>query len=254
MKEQAKGPERAAGARLVARSIRARWTGFALALLGAAGHTASQLLVPLVGSRAVDRVVSTGTTHGLLGTAFALVALGVLRAVGGGIRKYNASSLGARVGADLRSTMFQHLQLLSASFYERMGAGQVMSRLSGDALVVDTAVGNLPFLVQSLVLAVGSVVVLLALQPVLGAAVTATVRVLTALPLAFSSPQQGAARRVAPLINRHGACGFSRAWRWRSSRAASGRRSMNSSFSPPGERSACERASSLPSSRCPAPL
>ncbi|HEX9767274.1 MAG TPA: ABC transporter transmembrane domain-containing protein, partial [Nitriliruptorales bacterium] len=95
------------------------------------------LVIPLVTGRAVDELVAGATARDLLPHMVVLVGLGTVRAVAGAIRKYHAGALGAAVGADLRGQLYQHLQRMSFSFHDRIGAGQLMSRASTDVTAIE---------------------------------------------------------------------------------------------------------------------
>ena len=47
-----------------------------------------------------------------------------------------------RVETDLRDRLFQHLQQLSASFYDRMPTGDIMARATNDLLAVRMVAGR----------------------------------------------------------------------------------------------------------------
>jgi len=64
--------------------------------------------------------------------AFAVVAIAVLGAVNSYIEKYLSTTVGKRVGYDLRHLLYQHTQRLSLSFYEHRQTGDMVVRLTGD--------------------------------------------------------------------------------------------------------------------------
>jgi ATP-binding cassette subfamily B multidrug efflux pump len=72
-----------------------------------------------------------------------LLLLGV--AAAGGITRYlmrqTLNGVSRRVETDLRDALYQHLQTLSADFYDRFGTGDVMARATNDLLAVRMVVG-----------------------------------------------------------------------------------------------------------------
>jgi ATP-binding cassette, subfamily B, bacterial len=71
-----------------------------------------------------------------------LVALAVAVVVGGAVglgRDKLYANLTARVVADLRLRLFEHLQGLSIGFFQRTQLGDVLSRFSGDLIAVENA-------------------------------------------------------------------------------------------------------------------
>ena len=83
------------------------------------------------------------------GGSFALVrheiALLLAIAAVAGITRYGMRELlngvSRRVETDLRDRLFQHLQILSASFYDRMPTGDIMARATNDLLAVRMVAG-----------------------------------------------------------------------------------------------------------------
>ena len=94
-----------------------------LLFAGAALYTIVVLIIPLVARRAINDVVDRGHTHNLRKYIVMLGVLGVLRALGGGIRKYQATKNPALVANDIRDRLFAHVQRMSFSFHDEIGAG-----------------------------------------------------------------------------------------------------------------------------------
>ena len=187
-----------AGFRLLRRCVQRRRGVMLLALAGSLGHSAASLATPLVTRAGIDDAVARGGRAWVF--ALLLLGIAVLRAGFSAARKYSASWLGALVSRDLRSDMFAHLQRLSIMAHNRFGSGQLMSRASSDATVVETTLSGLPFLVQATVMAVGASILLVTIQPLLAAAVVGTVLACAAAPLAFLRPIHRRSRAVQDQI------------------------------------------------------
>jgi ATP-binding cassette subfamily B protein len=100
------------------------------------------------------------------------VIVGVLLAVHGstglirGVRSYIMEFLGQRVMADLRAELFDHLQILSLSFYNKRQTGQIMSRVTNDTFRLQYFLSEgLQELIVNLLTMVGIGVVLFKLHP-----------------------------------------------------------------------------------------
>jgi len=79
------------------------------------------------------------------------------------IRFYNVSWIGERVTADLRRKVFDHLLTLSPGFFEVTRAGEVVSRLTNDATMLETVIGSsLSLAVRNSVLGAGALILLMA--------------------------------------------------------------------------------------------
>lgn len=64
--------------------------------------------------------------------ALAVVAVALVNAVSAYVDKYYSSTVGKRVGFDLRHRLYHHVQRLSLSFYERRQTGDMVVRLTSD--------------------------------------------------------------------------------------------------------------------------
>src|SRR5262249_46640531 len=113
------------------RPYRAR---LAIAFIGVAIFTASQLLIPLVIKTAVDRALVPGSTdaHLLTIAAEAFVAIIAINAFASLVQEVIVGRTGERVLFDLRRAMYAHIQRLSLSFMDKTEVGRLMSRLQGD--------------------------------------------------------------------------------------------------------------------------
>ncbi|WP_418646960.1 ABC transporter transmembrane domain-containing protein [Thauera butanivorans] len=116
---------------------------FVLLCLG----SATLLLVPLAFRDLVD--FGFGGVAGVAGTATALdghflqlFALAAFWGVVVAARYYIVSWIGERVTADLRSAVYARVLGQSPEFFETLQTGEVLSRLTGDATLIQTVVGS----------------------------------------------------------------------------------------------------------------
>lgn len=113
----------------------------ALALFFLVLSTAASLAMPL----AFRAVIDHGFAAGAAAVDRAFLGLGVVAALMGifsAARFYYVSKIGERVVADLRADVYDHLLSLSPGFFARTRTGEVLSRLTVDATLVDTLVGS----------------------------------------------------------------------------------------------------------------
>jgi ATP-binding cassette, subfamily B, bacterial len=79
------------------------------------------------------RVISSDSRTALLNiAAIAVVAIAVLGAISSYTQKYVSTTVGKRVGVDLRRLLYHHVQRLSLSFYEQRQTGDMVVRLTSD--------------------------------------------------------------------------------------------------------------------------
>ncbi|MDQ2085701.1 ABC transporter ATP-binding protein [Herbivorax sp. ANBcel31] len=85
----------------------------------------------LIGS-IVDRVIIGGETHLFSGIITALIVITVLKAIFCYIKEYSFDLSAAKVIMDLRQDMFNHIQKLSFSYFDKVNTGELMSRIKDD--------------------------------------------------------------------------------------------------------------------------
>ncbi|MBA3330769.1 MAG: hypothetical protein H0T39_07870, partial [Actinobacteria bacterium] len=144
-------------ARLAA-PYRAR-TGLAIGSLLAATLTA--LAPPYLAKLAIDDGIRNGDFGGLLVIVVLFVVAGAATFATSAAQTYFTGWTGERILADLRTTLFRHLQRLSLGFYERNRAGVIISRLTNDVEALDQLVTDgVTTLVQNTLILVGSAIIL----------------------------------------------------------------------------------------------
>src|SRR3954464_9207720 len=116
--------------RAVIHSQRSGVIGAALSgLLWQVGAVAAPLLV----GYAIDHGVVTKDRRTLLIWLGALLAVGLLEMTAGAVRHLAAVRNRARADARLRYAIFAHALRLDASYHDRVGPGELMSRASSDS-------------------------------------------------------------------------------------------------------------------------
>src|SRR5512147_1978075 len=109
----------------------------------------------------VDKGFGSGEPHLLDQALAAVVALAAVLAVATYFRFRLMMSTGERVVTDLRRAVFDHLLGLSPSFFESARTGEVISRLAGDATVLQQVIGyGVSMLVRNLLMMVGAAAML----------------------------------------------------------------------------------------------
>src|SRR4051812_7453895 len=161
-----------------------RYRGQAAAALAALLVAAlATLIVPLAVRRLIDFGFSAERI-GLVDQYFAVMILvAAVLAAASAARYYLVTIIGERVVADLRSSVFAHLTLLSSAFFDGAQTGEITSRLTADTVQIKSAVGSsVSVALRNIVLFVGSSVMMVVTSPRLSFFVIAAIPVIV-LPL-----------------------------------------------------------------------
>jgi len=106
-----------------------------LAILGftlAVGFTFLNLLPPYLMKILIDDAIGNANLTLLVWLTVSLAVIYLLRALAAAGRSYLLGKLGQRIMVDLRRKLYEHLQVLSLSFYDKNETGRIMSRVMSD--------------------------------------------------------------------------------------------------------------------------
>jgi ABC-type multidrug transport system fused ATPase/permease subunit len=136
-----------------------------LAVVSLLAATAASLAPPYLAKLALDDGIRAQDYRRLVEIVIVFLAAGVLSWITSSAQTYFTGWTGERILADLRNTLFRHLQRLSLGFYERNRAGVLISRLTNDVEALDQLVTDgVTSLVQNTLVLLGSAVILFALD------------------------------------------------------------------------------------------
>ena len=161
---------------------RYRWRAIAaLVVLVIAAITT--LVVPIAVRRMIDfGFVREGAS--LIDSYFTvLIGIVAVLALSSATRFYLVTTLGERIVADLRESVFGHLISLSPAYFDAAKTGELISRLSADTTQIKAAVGaSISVALRNVVLFVGASAMMVVTSPRLSAFVLAAIPVIV-LPL-----------------------------------------------------------------------
>ena len=147
--------------RAVIRSQRSGVIGAAISgLLWQAGAVAAPLLV----AKAIDEGVLKQDNHALFVWLGALLAVGLLEMTAGAVRHLYAIRNRARADARVRDAIFAHALRLDATYHDRVGPGELMSRASADAELVARLLDSIGHTIGYVLTVVAVAIVLLVLD------------------------------------------------------------------------------------------
>jgi len=98
----------------------------------AAFSTFLNLLPPYLMKMLIDDAIGKADLNLLLWLVISLVAIHLLTAVTSAGRSYLLGKLGEKIMVGLRGKLYEYLQVLSLSFYEKNETGRIMSRVTSD--------------------------------------------------------------------------------------------------------------------------
>ena len=181
---------------LLTQLLRRHRRHFALALVGGLLDVVAMVTAPLLVGAGVERLRPGAGPSGLHALLALLVGLGVLRACGTALRKWQTVKLQSTVAADVRSRLYQHAQRLSFTYHDRVGPGDLLARIAGDTWLLQTFVALLPFVALSAALGVAAGALLFTVQPLLAMGIVAVVSITAWAAASVSMRMQSVARAV----------------------------------------------------------
>jgi len=154
-----------------------------IAVAAVLGFTMTQLAIPLIIRFAVDRGMTSdgriALDHRVLVGATAAFALVVaLNFFASRVQESVVGGIAEAVLFDIRRAMFAHLQVVSLKFMDKTEVGRLMSRLQGDVNAMQEFLETSVIAVGDVALLIGIIVVMLWLDPMLGALVLSVLPVL----------------------------------------------------------------------------
>lgn len=117
---------------LLGRLLRPHSRDLALAGVTIALKTGSTLAIPYLVGQAIDRGLAHGDERTLIGYVLAIAVMACTAALGNWGFLLVSGRIGQSVLYDLRLMVYQHVQQLSISFFDRYTSGRVVSRLTND--------------------------------------------------------------------------------------------------------------------------
>ncbi len=117
------------------------------------------MLIPLFSKLIIDEAIPGKNTGLLIGLALALFVLQLIRFVVAYAHDFLINYIGQRTVFDIRRTLFDHLQLLHLSFYEKKKTGSLVNRVIYDAQTIqqfiNTSIATISNSLVSLIIALG---------------------------------------------------------------------------------------------------
>ncbi len=151
------------------------------------GITALSLVVPNVIRLVIDDGLKNGDTPYIIRSALVLLGLGLGTAALSFVQRYLSEWVAARIGYDLRTRMYNHLQHLPFTYHDHSQTGQLISRCIEDVRAIQGfAAGSIIEIIQLVFMSTGVVTVLFLSDPLL-----AVIALLPLVPMAMMTSDFG---------------------------------------------------------------
>jgi ATP-binding cassette subfamily B protein len=205
----AAGMNRFAGLRLLGPYLRPHRGRLALALLSLIVAAGTVLAFGACLRALIDRGFSQGQPAVLDYALASILVVAAILAVASGSRFYLVSWLGERVVGDLRRDLFAHVVRLGPAWFEIKRSGDVMSRISSDAQLIEQVIGSSASVaLRNTLMCVGGIAMLVITNPKLAALVLAVVPVVVVPIIVFGRKVRQLSReaqaRIADLVSEGG--------------------------------------------------
>jgi ATP-binding cassette subfamily B protein len=157
----------------------------------------------------IDRGFAQGRPDILNYALASLLAVAVVLAIASGARFYLVSWLGERVVGDLRRDLFAHVVRLGPAWFEIKRSGDVMSRISSDAQLIEQVIGSSASVaLRNTLMCIGGIAMLVITNPKLALWVLAVVPIVVAPIIIFGRKVRQLSReaqaRVADMVSEGG--------------------------------------------------
>ncbi len=187
---------RRAAWRFVRAVVRSQAGGVVGAVLSGLLWQTGAIAAPLIVKYAIDHGVVPRDKHALLVWLLALLGVGLLEVVAGGTRHIYAIRNRSATDARVRDAIFAHALRLDASYHDRVGPGELMSRASSDSEHVARMMDAIGHTIGYVLTVVAVAIVMLVLDPGLALLVLIPLPFVSVAAWAYSQRYDARTRRL----------------------------------------------------------
>src|SRR6267143_1177007 len=179
----------------------------AFALLLILCESVLEIAFPWITKIAIDQYIAAADLPGLTFIAVVFVGLLVLKFVFATLQTYTLQNTGQKIMYDMRMQVFQHLQGLSPSFYDRNPVGRLITRVITDVdVLIELFSAGLVSIFGDIFTLLGITVAILVLNWQLGLVTLSVVPLIAIATEVFR--QQGRDRCLRVVLSRRGTSEF----------------------------------------------
>src|SRR6266566_2155419 len=187
---------RRAAWRFVRAVVRSQAGGVVGAVMSGLLWQTGAIAAPLIVKYTIDHGVVPRDKHALFVWLLALLGFGLLEVVAGGMRHIYAIRNRSATDARVRDAIFAHALRLDASYHDRVGPGELMSRASSDSEHVARMMDAIGHTIGYVLTVVAVAVVMLVLDPGLALLVLIPLPFVSVAAWAYSQRYDARTRRL----------------------------------------------------------
>src|SRR3954469_19438385 len=187
---------RRAAWRFVRAIVRSEAGGVIGAVLSGLLWQTGAISAPLIVKYAIDHGVVPRDSHALLVWLLALLGVGLLEVIAGGMRHIYAIRNRSATDARVRDAIFAHALRLDASYHDRVGPGELMSRASSDSEHVARMMDAIGHTIGYVLTVVAVAIVMLAIDAKLALVVLIPLPLVSVAAWAYSKRYDERTRRL----------------------------------------------------------
>lgn len=167
------------------------------AYLSMLAHTIALLFIPVIVRWIVDHGIISGDRRILIRSAIVLAAVSAARGLFGFFQGRLAETAAQRLAYDIRNEIFQKLGVIQLAFIEKMETGQILQRAIQDIERVRFVVSKaLLRVMDATLLFIGTLIFMLAMNPILGSVSLIPIPFLAFQTLLFAKQQKPLAAKL----------------------------------------------------------
>lgn len=144
------------------------WHYYLVAIIAMLLSIGLDMLSPMVIKKIVDDVITDGNTQILMGLIFTMLGIGFARAITQYVKEFLFDKASVTIGSKMRRELFEHIQGLSVSFFDKNNTGELMARVKDDIDKVWNAIGFVGMLaIEAIIYTISVIVCMISISPTL---------------------------------------------------------------------------------------
>lgn len=144
------------------------WHYYLVAIIAMLLSIGLDMLSPMVIKKIVDDVITDGNTQILMGLIFTMLGIGFARAITQYVKEFLFDKASVTIGSKMRRELFEHIQGLSVSFFDKNNTGELMARVKDDIDKVWNAIGFVGMLaIEAIIYTISVIACMISISPTL---------------------------------------------------------------------------------------